>query len=206
MDVEKIVKEIKKGNLVIIPTDTVYGISADMNNEKAIEKVFEAKKRDKNKPLILLVSNLEMLKKYVKKISPLEEKIIKKYMPGRLTMLFLKNEEVSDLVTAGSFFVGIRIPDDLNLIKIINKVGNPIISTSANISGENTVTNVKNIDKKLLKYVSYVEDAGIIESFPSTVIKVEDDEIIILRKGDIALKIVKDGNFKIRGELWKEKL
>ena len=201
MDVEKIVKEIKKGNLVIIPTDTVYGISADMNNEKAIEKVFEAKKRDKNKPLILLVSNLEMLKKYVKKISPLEEKIIKKYMPGRLTMLFLKNEEVSDLVTAGSFFVGIRIPDDLNLIKIINKVGNPIISTSANISGENTVTNVKNIDKKLLKYVSYVEDAGIIESFPSTVIKVEDDEIIILRKGDIALKIVKDGNFKIRGEL-----
>lgn len=197
MDVEKIVKEIKKGNLVIIPTDTVYGISADMNNEKAIEKVFEAKKRDKNKPLILLVSNLEMLKKYVKKISPLEEKIIKKYMPGRLTMLFLKNEKVSDLVTAGSFFVGIRIPDDLNLIKIINKVGNPIISTSANISGENTVTNVKNIDKKLLKYVSYVEDAGIIESFPSTVIKVEDDEIIILRKGDIALKIVKDGNFKI---------
>ena len=146
MDVEKIVKEIKKGNLVIIPTDTVYGISADMNNEKAIEKVFEAKKRDKNKPLILLVSNLEMLKKYVKKISPLEEKIIKKYMPGRLTMLFLKNEKVSDLVSAGSFFVGIRIPDDLNLIKIINKVGNPIISTSANISGENTVTNVKNID------------------------------------------------------------
>lgn len=201
MDVEKIVKEIKKGNLVIIPTDTVYGISADMNNEKAIEKVFEAKQRDKNKPLILLASNLEMLKKYVKKISPLEEKIIKKYMPGRLTMLFLKNEEVSDLVTAGSFFVGIRIPDDLNLIKIINKVGNPIISTSANISGENTVTNVKNIDKKLLKYVSYVEDAGIIESFPSTVIKVEDDEITILRKGDIALKIVKDGNFKIRGEL-----
>lgn len=197
MDVEKIVKEIKKGNLVIIPTDTVYGISADMNNEKAIEKVFEAKKRDKNKPLILLVSNLEMLKKYVKKISPLEEKIIKKYMPGRLTMLFLKNEKVSDLVTAGSFFVGIRIPDDLNLIKIINKVGNPIISTSANISGENTVTNVKNIDKKLLKYVSYVEDEGIIESFPSTVIKVEDDEITILRKGDIALKIVKDGNFKI---------
>ena len=201
MDVEKIVKEIKKGNLVIIPTDTVYGISADMNNEKAIEKVFGAKQRDKNKPLILLASNLEMLKKYVKKISPLEEKIIKKYMPGRLTMLFLKNEKVSDLVSAGSSFVGIRIPDDPNLIKIINKVGNPIISTSANISGENTVTNVKNIDKKLLKYVSYVEDAGIIESFPSTVIKVEDDEITILRKGDIALKIVKDGNFKIRGEL-----
>ena len=201
MDVEKIVKEIKKGNLVIIPTDTVYGISADMNNEKAIEKVFGAKQRDKNKPLILLASNLEMLKKYVKKISLLEEKIIKKYMPGRLTMLFLKNEKVSDLVSAGSSFVGIRIPDDPNLIKIINKVGNPIISTSANISGENTITNVKDIDEKLLKYVSYVEDAGIIESFPSTVIKVEDDEITILRKGDIALKIVKDGNFKIRGEL-----
>ena len=196
MDVEKIVKEIKKGNLVIIPTDTVYGISADMNNEKAIEKVFGAKQRDKNKPLILLASNLEMLKKYVKKISPLEEKIIKKYMPGRLTMLFLKNEKVSDLVSAGSSFVGIRIPDDPNLIKIINKVGNPIISTSANISGENTITNVKDIDEKLLEYVSYVEDAGIIESFPSTVIKVEDDEITILRKGDIALKIVKDENFK----------
>lgn len=192
MNIKKIVSEIKKGNLVIIPTDTVYGISADMNNLKAIHKVYKCKQRDKNKPLLLLVDSLNMLKKYTKDLSPLENKIIQKYLPGKLTILLHKNDKISDEITAGSNLVGIRMPNNENLKKIIQEVGNPIISTSANISGQNTITNPEMVDKNLLKYISYVEKAGIINSEPSSIIKIENEKIIIIRKETVANQIIKD--------------
>lgn len=192
MHIDKIAKEIKKGNLVIIPTDTVYGISADMTNENAINKVYICKQREKNKPLILLVSNKEMLKKYTKNLTSLEKEIIQKYLPGKLTILLPKNDNVSAKITAGSNLVGIRMPDNNELIQIIEKVGSPIISTSANISGEKTITNPKEIDKELLKYISYVEDAGTINNEPSSIIKIENEKIIIIRNESVAKQILKD--------------
>lgn len=192
MHIDKIAKEIKKGNLVIIPTDTVYGISADMTNENAINKVYICKQREKNKPLILLVSNKEMLKKYTKNLTPLEKEIIQKYLPGKLTILLPKNDNVSAKITAGSNLVAVRMPDNNELIQIIEKVGSPIISTSANISGEKTITNPKEIDKELLKYISYVEDAGAINNEPSSIIKIENEKIIIIRNESVAKQILKD--------------
>ena len=192
MNIDKIVKEIKQGNLVIIPTDTVYGISVVMNNEKEIKKVYEAKNRDKSKPLILLVSSVDMLRKYTEKLNQLEEEIIKKYLPGKLTLLLHKNNKVSDEITSGSNLVGIRIPDNKELIKIIDKIGNPIISTSANISGKTTITNPKEIEKEMLKHISYVEDAGTINNEPSSIIKIENEKIIVIRKESIAKQILKD--------------
>ena len=181
MNINKIVSELKKGNLVIIPTDTVYGISADIENTKAIEKVYQAKNRDKNKPLLLLVNNEEMLKKYTKKLTNLEKEIIKKYLPGKLTILLLKNDKVPDNITAGSNLVGIRIPDNNDLIQIINKLGHPIISTSANISGQNTITNPQKIDQNLLKYISYIENIGTVNSEPSSIIKIESMDFTSLK-------------------------
>ena len=192
MNIDKIVKEIKQGNLVIIPTDTVYGISVDMTNEKAIKKVYEAKNRDKSKPLILLVSSVDMLRKYTEKLNQLEEEIIKKYLPGKLTLLLHKNNKVSDEITSGSNLVGIRIPDNKELIKIIDKIGNPIISTSANISGKTTITNPKEIEKEMLKHISYVEESGTINNVPSSIIKIENEKIIVIRKESIAKQILKD--------------
>ncbi len=192
MNINKIVSELKKGNLVIIPTDTVYGISADIENTKAIEKVYQAKNRDKNKPLLLLVNNEEMLKKYTKKLTNLEKEIIKKYLPGKLTILLLKNDKVPDNITAGSNLVGIRIPDNNDLIQIINKLGHPIISTSANISGQNTITNPQKIDQNLLKYISYIENIGTVNSEPSSIIKIENNQIKIIREEKIAKQIIKD--------------
>lgn len=192
MNIDKIVKEIKKGNLVIIPTDTVYGISADMTNEKAIEKVYNAKNRDKNKPLILLVSNVDMLKEYTEKLNSLEEEIINKYLPGKLTLLLHKNSKVSDKITGKSDLVGIRMPNSKQLIQIIDKVGNPIISTSANISGKATITNPKDVEKEMLKHISYVEDAGTLNNEPSSIIKIENDKIIVIRKESVAKQILKD--------------
>ena len=84
------------------------------------------------------------------------------------------------------------MPDNNELIQIIEKVGSPIISTSANISGEKTITNPKEIDKELLKYISYVEDAGTINNEPSSIIKIENEKIIIIRNESVAKQIIKD--------------
>ena len=192
MNIKKIAKEVKKGNLVITPTDTVYGIMADATNINAIKKVYECKQRDKNKPLLLLVDSIQMLKDYTKSLSLLEEEIIKKYLPGKLTILLHKNGKVSDEITAGTNLVGIRMPANKGLLQIIKAVGNPVISTSANISGNNTITNPKDIEKELLKHISYVEDAGVINSEPSSIIQIENDKIKIIRKEAVAIQIMKD--------------
>ena len=90
MNIDELVNILKAGKLAIIPTDTIYGIVADATNEDAIKKVYEVKQRDYNKPLIILVSSIKMLKNYVKDISSIEENLIKKYWPGKLTILFKK--------------------------------------------------------------------------------------------------------------------
>ncbi len=192
MNINKIVTELQKGNLVITPTDTVYGILADALNLKTIKNVYKAKKRAHNKPLIMLVDSIDMLFDYTTNISPLAKEIITKYLPGKLTILLEKNSKVHDLITNGSNLVGIRIPDNKDLIKIIKKIGHPLVSTSANISKKETITNVLEIENELLSYISYIEDGGTIKNKPSSIIKIENDKIIILREGEVSQSILKD--------------
>lgn len=192
MNIKKIVEELKKNNLVITPTDTVYGIMADATNIKSIEKVYRCKQRSEKKPLLLLVDSFEMLKDYTKDLSPLEEEIIQKYLPGKLTILLHKNDKVNGKITAGTDLVGIRIPNNKDIIQIIKELGNPVVSTSANVSGQETITNPKQISEELLKYISYVEDAGTINNKPSSIIRIENEKIMIIRKEKVAFQIIKD--------------
>ena len=100
MDISKIVDELNKGNLVITPTDTIYGIMGDATNEETIQKVYKVKKRNKNKPLILLMDSYEMIKDYTKNITIEEETLIKEFMPGLVTIILEKNAKVNNLITA----------------------------------------------------------------------------------------------------------
>ncbi len=186
-----LIKNIEAGNLVIVPTDTVYGISCDATNKDAIEKVFIAKQREQ-KPLIVMVSNMDMLKRYVKEISDLEQKIIDKYWPNTLTILFKKNDNLLNEITCGSEYVGIRMPNNKLLLDLMNKINKPIISTSANISGNSVITNTNLIEPELKKYISYVYDDGEKTNIASTLVKVEDNKIKILREGILASKIKED--------------
>lgn len=191
MDVKKICEVLESGELVISPTDTVYGIMGDALNEEAIKKVYEAKKRPYSKPLILLMDSYEMIKQYTSQINEVEDKIIRNFLPGLVTIILKKNERVSELITGGGDYVGIRIPNNKELLTIIKKLGRPVISTSANISDEEVITSVTEIDDHLLEYISYVEDGGVIKAESSTIVKVEDKEIKILRAGKMAEEIKK---------------
>ena len=196
MQINKIVEEIKKGNLVITPTDTVYGILADALNKEAIDKVFIAKKRESKSLLIIMTK--DMLDTYIEDISPLEQELINRYLPGKLTILLKKNKLIDDSVTCGSPLVGVRIPNHSDLLEIIQRVGHPLISTSANISNQETITSVEKIDPDLLKYISYIEDGGIIKESSSTIIQVKDHRIQILREGELTPLIRKEYSKQIK--------
>lgn len=188
MNVEKIIDVIDAGGLVISPTDTVYGIMSSIDND-SVKKVFESKNRNVNKPLILLMDSIEMIKDYTSNISEIEEKLINKFMPGLVTIILKKNNKVSDLITCGMDTVGVRIPDNKDLLEIIKKHGRPVVSTSANITGSEVITSIDMIDDDLRRNVDYIEDGGKIISSSSTIVRFDDNKLKILREGLLANEI-----------------
>ena len=181
---KEIIKLLKEGKLVITPTDTVYGIMADATNDDAVKKVYEAKKRSFDKSLIVLVNSVEMLNDYVLKVDDKAKEIIDKYWPGPLTILFKKNDKLSKYVSNNEY-VGVRNPDNEILQEILKEFKKPLVSTSANISNQDVITSVDLIPDELLEKIDYVLDGGELFNESSTIIKIEDDEIILLREGII---------------------
>lgn len=191
MNIDKIVEVLGNGGLVISPTDTIYGIMGDALNTDVIKRVYEVKKRSYSKPLILLMDSYEMIKEYTFEISELEDKLIKKFSPGLVTIILKKNDKISDLITNNSDYVGIRIPDNDDLLSIIKKLGRPVISTSANISDEDVITNVEMLDEELKKKIDYIEDGGEVVNVSSTIVRFVDGELKILREGRLSDSIRK---------------
>lgn len=180
----KVVDIIDNGGLVIMPTDTIYGIVGDATNEKTIKRVFELKKRDGSKAMLMLVSDIDMLKEYVDDISEEETKLIKEFWPGPLTIIF-KKKNVSDLLTGGLDTVGIRCPNDERLLSIIKELNRPILSTSVNVSGGLQATSIDVIDESIINNVDYVIDDGECNKVASTIVIVKNKNVNVLREGEI---------------------
>lgn len=186
-----IIKTLKDGKLVIMPTDTIYGIIGDATNEDVINKVYEVKERPHDKPLLILVSNLSMLHELVTEIPKETEKIIKKFWPGPLTILLKKSSKVSDTLTANSSLVAIRMPNDKRLLNIMNRLNRPLISTSANISSHNAITNPNQLEEKMKEKIDLIVDEGTVNNEASTLITIVNGKIEILREGSLTEKIRK---------------
>ena len=189
-------KEILNGKIIICGTDTLYGISANALDEKAVKKVYEIKRRDFSKPLSICVKDKSEIEKYAY-VNDLAKKIIDKFLPGALTIILKKKPVIPDIVAKD--YVGIRIPDE-PIIRELSIV--PLTTTSANISGKESPTSVNEIDEEILKNVDYVVDIGRCKySKPSTIIKIEDDKIILVREGAIPFsKIIKAANIGLLQE------
>ena len=190
LDMAKLIDVFSNGNVAILPTDTVYGLHADALNIDAIKKVDDIKKS--NKPHLILVSNVNMLKQCVKNLSTLQMSLIQKYWPGKLTLLFEKSDIIPNELTKGSEYVGIRMPDNKMLLDIIEQYGRPLLSTSANITNEDVMTNVKNVDNRIKDKVDYIYDGGILDNTASTLIKIENNKIVFLREGELSNIIKND--------------
>ena len=177
---------IKNGKLVLFPTETVYGIGADGLNEEAVKKIFIAKGRAQDNPLILHVSNIEMIERIAKNISPLEYKLINAFFPGPLTIILNKKDIVPKNVSANLDTVGVRMPENIIAHDLIELSNTPIAAPSANISGRPSGTNIQDIFEELNNRVDYIIDGGETTiGLESTVIRVIEGKIHILRPGKI---------------------
>lgn len=183
---KKIGNIIKNGGIVVFPTETVYGIGTNALNENSIKKLYEIKKRPLNKPISLLVNNMDMVNQIAKDISKKEYELMEKFFPGPFTIILKKKDIVPNILTADTDTVGVRMPDNEIAKKLIEYAGVPIATSSANISGENNETNLKNLIKKFNGKIDCFVDGG--ESkigIASTIVKVIDEVPYILRKGSI---------------------
>jgi L-threonylcarbamoyladenylate synthase len=189
MNIDKICEVINNKGLVITPTDTVYGIMADAMDEDAIRKVYDVKKRGYNKPLIVLMDSFEMLSHYTEELSEMERKLMDKFWPGLVTFVLKKNSKISDLITAGSDTVGVRIPDNKDLLEIIRRLKRPVVSTSANITETPVITSIEMLEAEIIEKIDYIEDGGYLDNQSSTIVKIDDNKLVILREGKITDEI-----------------
>ena len=194
--INEAVKKILDGEIIFIPTDTVYGIAANPYNDKAIKRIFSIKKRSLSNSLVLLCSNYKMAKKYAI-FNRIANNLIKNFWPGPLTLILKKtnHSKISKKWLSKDNTIGIRIPDHNVPKKIIDKCNFPIFCTSANISGQKSYKNIKDIIKKFRnKKVSIVDGGKTKIGSDSTIIDVTENKINILRKGCINKEELKEFN------------
>ena len=184
---------IKKGGIVIFPTETVYGIGANGLDEKAVKKLYDIKQRPLNKPISLLVSDMNMVNEIAQDITELEYKLMENFFPGPLTIVLKKKDIVSDIVTAGQDTVGIRMPSGEIARKLIEYAKVPIATPSANISGKSSGTNLDEIMEDFEGKVDYFIDGGDSKlGIASTIVKVVDGIPYILRQGTITKEQIEE--------------
>lgn len=177
---------IRNGELVIFPTETVYGIGANALDENAVGKIFIAKGRPSDNPLIVHLADRRKIEEIAQDITEVERRLIDAFMPGPFTIILKRKPIVPDIVTAGLDTVAVRIPENVIARGIITFSGVPIAAPSANVSGKPSGTNIKDIRKELEGKVSVIVDGGETQiGLESTVVKVIDEVPVILRPGKV---------------------
>jgi L-threonylcarbamoyladenylate synthase len=175
---------IRAGGIVTYPTRSLYGIGADAFNAAAIRRIFEIKQRPVEKPILVLIESMEKLSRLVTGIPPAAEKLIHRFWPGRVTLVFTVTPELPKDLTAWSGKIAIRLPDHPVALALAAEVGGPITGTSANLSGEEGFTVSPPPGSRIAETVDLLLDAGALRGGPgSTVVDVTTDPPMVLREG-----------------------
>lgn len=197
-DINYAVELLQKGELVAIPTETVYGLAGNALNEEAVLKIFNAKNRPQFNPLIIHLASVGLLKNYVTHIPAKAKILADKFLPGPLTFLLPKKNIIPDLVTAGSDKVAIRIPNHPLTRELLGKLNFPLAAPSANPFGYVSPTSAQHVYDGLNGKISYILDGGeCTVGLESTIIRFDENEnVIVHRVGGVALEEIE----KILGE------
>lgn len=183
---------LQKGEVIAFPTDTLYGVGADLNNQEAIAKLYEIKNRPEELPLTLLGATKEALLPYVLDWTPLAEKLSEDFWPGGLTIILKKSFKVPDFVVSGFDTVGIRIPNHPVILKILEEYGKPLATSSANLSGNASSSTGRHVAEELYETeLALLLDAGRTPcSEQSTILDLSGDEPVIIREGFISTEAI----------------
>lgn len=176
---------LQEGEIIAFPTDTVYGLGTDAFYSPGIIKLFEAKGRDSNKAIAVLIGNIEQLDLLTDELNGIAKKLVDKFWPGGLTIVVPKKKDLPELLSAGNS-IGIRMPNHVVALELLRKFG-PIATTSANLSGKNNPHDAQDVFQQLNKRLPLILDGGKCPGgVPSTVLDCSTDEVRILRPGAIS--------------------
>ena len=184
--------DLMVGELVVYPTETVYGIAADIFNQKAVKNLYMVKKRPFDMPLSVAVSGKDMVENIAVMTRPVE-KLIDAFLPGPLTIITKKDPNVPDIVTSMSQKVGIRIPDNKVALDLIEEFGGPIVATSANLHSHpdsiDIDTAVEDFGDSVM---TYLDNGPCTLGKPSTIVWIMDDKVEVIRQGEIIKQQIED--------------
>ncbi len=185
--IEKTVSILREGGLIVYPTETFYGLGADIYLSKAIQKVYRLKQRDPSKPLPVVISDLDMLEDIAVELSPVYKPLISTFWPGPLTVILRASPRVPDVLLGPSASIGIRLTGYEWLRALVRNASFPITATSANISGEREIEDPKKAIRLFEGKVDLIIDGGKTEGFlPSTVVDLTGEKPRLVREGAIS--------------------
>ena len=194
-NIGEVVALLKKGKVLVLPTETSYGLGCDATNQESVERIFKIKKRNKDKPLLVVVDGIKKAKKYLKWneiVENLSEKYWKKNksaltVVGKYKRNWFKKNLVRGVVSHKKT-LALRVTKDLWLKELCEKFGGPIVATSANIAGEDNVYNFEEIKRQFNDKDVIIIDSGDLEKkLSSTLVSVFSDKIKVLRQGEVKL-------------------
>ena len=190
---EEAAKVIREGGLVVFPTETVYGIGANAFDESACRKIFKAKGRPQDNPLIVHISSMEMLREVVSDVPDKAHEFIDKLWPGPLTLIMRKSEEIPDVVSASLPTVAVRMPSHPVAKLLIELSGYPIAAPSANLSGKPSPTDFEHVASDMMGRVDVMIDAGETPfGIESTIVDLTKEPPVLLRPGPLTLEQISE--------------
>ena len=186
-DFEAAIETLRRGDVIVFPTETLYGLGADALNSEAVEKVFKLKGRDSQNPIPVLVADPEMLRNLVSEIPPLAQKLMDRFWPGPLTLVLPAREDLPKPLLNASAGIAVRISSQPIATQLLKELGRPMTATSANPSGKEPARTLQETKRYFSGKVNFFLDGGRLSSKSgSTVVEVVGAAIKIIREGDIA--------------------
>lgn len=186
--IDKTVNILANGGLIAYPTDTVYGIGCDIFSKQSILRIFKIKGKSHKSPLSFICPDLKDIAKYAYVSNP-AYRIMRQLLPGPYTFILKGTRLVPKLMVTPQKTVGIRVPDNNICIELLKKLGNPIVSTSANLGNDDIFTDPEDIDIRMGHSLDLIIDGGSLGTTPSSVVDLSGDEFRVLRagKGDVSM-------------------
>ncbi|MBU4263627.1 MAG: threonylcarbamoyl-AMP synthase [Proteobacteria bacterium] len=185
--IDQVVDSLRQGAVIAYPTDTMYGIGCDIFNQKAVKRIYQIKRRDKSKPFSFICSSLKDVSQYCF-LSNSAYRLMKKCLPGPYTFVLPAMKIVPKIMMSKQKTVGIRVPENKICQQIVNSLGNPILTTSANLEEDIYLSEAFDVEESLGSQIDIIIDGEPITPAPSSVISLIGEEVLIIRagKGDIS--------------------
>lgn len=193
VNIDEILLSLGQGQTLVYPTETCYGLGCDPTSSEAVEKIFHIKKRPENKPLLLVFPNVDMVLEYIE-WNPTLEEIARKYWPGALTLVapLKASAPLARQIRGADETVAFRVSSHHFVTELTSRFGKPLVSTSANLAGEENPYDIEAVKKNFAKEIfqpDLIIDGGELPVRPpSTILTLEDGKIKILRQGEVVIE------------------